>query len=115
MPQRFLAFCDRVSFANRSYLVVSPIVVSAGNVMVRSPAWLQQIYRASRDAKAPRAAISLAMQPTAKRSRLSQPNREIAGKELEPRPSGNEREANSDGRKEAMCAVVQSIVIITQR
>ncbi len=42
-------------------------------------------------------------------------NREIAGKELEPQPSGNEREANSDGRKEAMCAVVQSIVIIAQR
>lgn len=62
-----------------------------------------------------RPAISLAMQPTAKRSRLSQPNREIAGKELEPQPSGNEREANSDGRKEAMCAVVQSIVIIAQR
>lgn len=39
----------------------------------------------------------------------------IAGKELEPQPSGNEREANSDGRKEAMCAVVQSIVIIAQR
>ena len=62
--------------------------------------------------ESPRPAISLAMQPTAKRS---QPNREIAGKELEPQPSGNEREANSDGRKEAMCAVVQSIVIIAQR
>ena len=115
MPQRFLAFCDRVSFANRSYLVVSPIVASAGNVMVRSPAWLQQIYRAEAGCESPRPAISLAMQPTAKRSRLSQPNREIAGKELEPQPSGNEREANSDGRKEAMCAVVQSIVIIAQR
>ena len=46
MPQRLLAFRDRVSFTNRSYLVVSPIVASAGNVMVRSPAWLQQIYRA---------------------------------------------------------------------
>ena len=65
--------------------------------------------------ESPRPAISLAMQPTAKRSRLSQPDREIAGKELEPQPSGNEREANSDGRKEAMCAVVQSIVIIAQR
>ena len=32
--------------------------------------------------------------------------REIAGKELEPQPGGNVREANSDGRKEAMCAVV---------
>src|SRR6478672_13269998 len=49
--------------------------------------------------ESPRPAISLAMQPTAKRSRLSQPNREIAGKELEPQPSGNEREDNSDGRK----------------
>ena len=70
--------------------------------------------------ESPRPAISLAMQPTAnqptaKQSRLSQPNREIAGKELVPQPSGNEREANSDGRKEAMCAVVQSIVIIAQR
>jgi hypothetical protein len=32
--------------------------------------------------------------------------REIAGKELGPQPGGNVREANSDRRKEAMCAVV---------
>ena len=32
--------------------------------------------------------------------------REIAGKELEPQSSGNVREANSHGRKEAMGAVV---------
>ena len=113
MPQRFLAFCIECHLLTvHILLVVSPIVASAGNVMVRSPPWLQQIYRAEGGMRKPAPSH---LQPTAKRSRLSQPNREIAGKELEPQPSGNEREANSDGRKEAMCAVVQSIVIIAQR
>jgi hypothetical protein len=78
-------------------------MASAGNVMVRSPPWLQQIYRAEGGMRKPAPSHFTGDAATAKRS---QPNREIAGKELEPQPSGNVREANSDGRKEAMCAVV---------
>ena len=77
--------------------------------------WLQQIYRAEGGMRKPAPSHFTGDAANRQAVKIVSAQSRNRGEELEPQPSGNEREANSDGRKEAMCAVVQSIVIIAQR